>query len=442
MKKYKKAVYRTAKPPNRLHRYFVRWKARFSSVRIFQKVSRKYRGIRKKEILLPLFVRILTVAVVLLLVFLLFCLPCAAEQSSVLPKEAQEYYTEQLDGSGANRLPDKLPEETQKQLAGLGVDTDNLQTVGGLTPKSFFSTVFGIAGTEGKGPLKAAGMCLGVILLCALVNSMKLSFGDRPLGGVAGVVAALCICICVVEPIVEVLVRATSVIKTACGFTLAAVPVAAAILAALGRPASAASMQIMLTTAGNVVQVLSACVFAPGLKIYLAMAIVSSISPDINLSGICRFFSKAVKWLLGLSMTLFTGLLGMRQLVSTGADNLTARAARFVVSSAVPVVGSALSDALHTVAGCVEMLRSGVGAFVLLALLILFLPVVLSCLLWMLTLHACAAVSEVFSLKEVSTMLRSCSMVLEVLLAILLCSMTVLIVSSVVLVSMGGGGTA
>lgn len=439
MKKRRRPVFRQHRQ-RMLQTCFCRTRKPRRCRHICRRLSRKYCGVRRRDGRLSAVLRALALLVLLLAAVLSFCRPCAAAQSGA-SEQAEDYYAEQFEASGASDLPDKLPAETQRQLAGLGVDTDNFQSLGTLTPQSFFRTVFGIAGTEGRGPLKAAGLCLGVILLCALVNSMKLSFGERPLGGVAGVVAALCICICVVEPIIEVLVRASSVIKAACGFTLAAVPVAAAVLAALGRPASAASMQIMLTAAGNVVQVLSACVFTPGMKLYMAMAVVSSLSPDVNLSGICRFFGKAVKWLLGLSMTLFTGLLGVRQLVSTGADNMTARAARFVVSSAVPVVGSALSDALHTVAGCVEMLRSGVGAFALLALLLLFLPVLLSCLLWMLTLWACAAVSEVFSLEEVNTMLRSCSMVLEVLMAVLLCSMTVLLVSSVVLVTMGGGGS-
>lgn len=371
------------------------------------------------------------------MVLLCTCIPCTAAGTSSLPP----YYAQQMQGSGADQLPEKLPAETRRQIAGLGVDDSNFQSVGDINPKTFFSAVFGLAGTEGKGPLHAAGSCLGIILLCALVNSMKLSFGDRPLRGVADVVAALCICVGIVEPVINVLVRASSVIHTACGFTLASVPVGAAVLAAAGRPASAASMQLLLTTAGNAVQLLSACVFAPAMKICLAMAIVSSISPDVNLLGLFRCFSKAVKWLLGLSMTLFTGILAMKQLTADGADTLAGRAARFVVSSAVPVVGGTLSDAMNTVTGCIQMLRSGVGAFILLALLVMFLPVLISSLLWMMMLQICAAVSKVFSLQEVAGLLQACSSVLEILLAILLCSMTVLIVSSTVLLNMGGGAT-
>lgn len=373
-----------------------------------------------------------------LLLLLLCCVPTAAEDTAS-QVDMQAYYNSQLEASGAGQLPGKLPEETRGALSGLGVAGDDFQTIGELTPQKFFQTVFGIAGTEGKGPLKAAAASIAVMLLCALISAMKMTFGERPLGGVVSVVGTLCVSVVIVEPIVQVLVRATAVIQAACGFSVASVPVMAGILAAMGRPASAASMQLLLTTAGNVLQVLSAHVFTPVMQVLLAMSVVSAVSPDVNLGGILKFVTKAIKWLLGLSMTLFTGLLTMRSLVNAGADTLAGRAARFVVSSFVPVVGHALSDAMRTVGGCVEMLRGGVGAFGLLALVVLFLPSLLGCLLWMLTLHACAAIGEIFSLSEMAHLLHACAQVLETLLAILLCSMTVLIVSGVVLMMMGGG---
>jgi TRAP-type C4-dicarboxylate transport system permease small subunit len=60
----------------------------------------------------------------------------------------------------------------------------------------------------------------------------------------------------------------------------------------------------------------------------------------------------------------------------------------------------------------------------------------------MLTLHACAAISGIFALSEMTRLLHACAEVLEILLGILLCSMTVLIVSGVVLMMMGGGSTS
>lgn len=385
--------------------------------------------------------RIALAAGVLVLLLLVCCLSAAAEDAAE-KSDRQTYYNSQVESSGANQLPGKLPTETRSALSGMGIQGDDFQSIGQLTPQRFFQTVFGLAGTEGKGPLKAAAASIAVMLLCAMIDAMKLTFGERPLGGVVGIVGTLCVSVVIVQPIVEVLMRAAGVIRSACIFSVAAVPVMAGILAALGRPASAASMQLLLTTSGNVLQVLSAQLFAPVLQVLLALSVVSSVSPDVRLDGILKFVSKAVKWLLGLSMTLFSGLLTMRSLVNTGADTLAGRAARFVVSSFVPVVGGALSEAMRTVGGCVEMLRGGVGAFVLLALVVLFLPSLLSCLLWMLTLHACAAISGIFALSEMTRLLHACAEVLEILLGILLCSMTVLIVSGVVLMMMGGGSTS
>lgn len=387
------------------------------------------------------FCRIALAAGVLVLLLLVCCLSAAAEDAAE-KSDRQAYYNSQVESSGADELPGKLPTETRSALSGMGIQGDDFQSIGQLTPQRFFQTVFGLAGTEGKSPLKAAAASIAVMLLCAMIDAMKLTFGERPLGGVVGIVGTLCVSVVIVQPIVEVLVRAAGVIRSACIFSVAAVPVMAGILAALGRPASAASMQLLLTTSGNVLQVLSAQLFAPVLQVLLALSVVSSVSPDVRLDGILKFVSKAVKWLLGLSMTLFSGLLTMRSLVNTGADTLAGRAARFVVSSFVPVVGGALSEAMRTVGGCVEMLRGGVGAFILLALVVLFLPSLLSCLLWMLTLHACAAISGIFALSEMTRLLHACAEVLEILLGILLCSMTVLIVSGVVLMMMGGGSTS
>ena len=374
------------------------------------------------------------VCLLLLCCWLFCCVPAAAQEDNGL----QSAYAAQLESSGASALPETLPEDTKRTLGELGVVGDDFQAVGSLTPQRFFQTVFGIAGEQGQGPLKAAASTLAILLLCALVDAMKLSFGERPLEGVVGIVGALCVSVVIVNPIVEVLVRAGSVIQSACVFSTASVPVMAGILAAMGKPASAASMQGILTVTGDAVQVLCAQILVPMLQALLAMTVVSAISPDVNLGGLLRFLTKAVKWILGFSMTFFSSLLAMRSFVSAGSDTLAGRAAKFVVSSFVPVVGSALSEAMRTVTGCVELLRGGVGAFGLLAILILFLPSLLSVLLWMLALHACSAFAQLFAISELQSLFDACVQVLETLLAVLLCSMTVLVVSGVVLMMMGG----
>ena len=135
----------------------------------------------------------------------------------------------------------------------------------------------------------------------------------------------------------------------------------------------------------------------------------------------------------------FTSLLALQSIISTAADGAGTKAAKFVVSSFVPVVGGALSDALTTVQGCIKLLKSGVGAFGLLAAAFIFLPVILQCCLWILSLNLCAGFGDIFALKEISGLLRACCRVLETMLAIIFCCMTIMIVSTVLVLVIGGG---
>jgi stage III sporulation protein AE len=175
------------------------------------------------------------------------------------------------------------------------------------------------------------------------------------------------------------------------------------------------------------------------MNLLLALSVVSSVSPGLGLDGLCGAMNKAVKWIMGLGMTLFTGLVTMHSVVAVSADNAGVRAAKFMVGSFVPVVGSALGEALGTVNGCVKALKSGVGAFGLLAGLFLFLPVLAECVLWVLTLTVCSGISRVFDLGPIAELLKSAADVVSTMTAILLCSMSVLIITTVAMLLIGGG---
>lgn len=377
----------------------------------------------------------------------LFCLfiavlvlsaPVFATDTSSSSLSKEDYYKQQMEESGAAGLPDSLPNDTKNILDQLGVNGADWKGISNLTLQSIFSQITGIAGEKGAAPLKASVSVLGVMLLCALLNGMKLSFGDRPLGGVIGMVGTLCICTVVIQPIVSCISSAAGIIKIAADFLLACVPVLTGIMIAGGQSISAGSYNLLMVGAGNVISLLAANILVPLLNIFLAFSVVSAVSPNLNLNGLCEMFSKAIKWILGLCVTVFTGLLTLQSLVTTAADSTGTKTAKFVISSFVPIVGSALGDAFNTVQGCVKLLKSGVSAFGLLAAAFIFLPIIIECVIWLITLYLCAGIGDIFDLKEITALLRSAAKVLEMMLAIILCCMTVLTVSTVLMLIIGG----
>ncbi len=352
--------------------------------------------------------------------------------------DLSRYYEEEAKESGADRLEDKLPEDTQKILKELGVDGSDWGSIASVTPQNYFAKILSVFAGKAKNPLRALASVTAVILLCALMDGLKLSFGEKPLGGVIGMVGTLCVCAIVVQPVVACISDASDVLKAGCDFLLACVPVMVAVMAAAGQAVSAGSYHLLMVAVGNAVSIFATTILVPMMNLFLALSIVSSVSPSISLGGLCNVLNKIVKWVMGLGMTLFTGLVTMHSLVAASQDSTAARAAKFVVGSFVPVVGNALGEALNTVTSCVKMLKSGIGAFGLLAGLVIFLPVVAECVLWLLTLLLCSGIGQVFGLDGITGLLKASADVVSTMLAVLFCCMAVLIISTVVMLLIGG----
>lgn len=375
---------------------------------------------------------------VLVLALLAFWFAPSASASTA----QEDLYREQAEESGAGELAGELPPETQALLEELGISPLDWESIQNVSAQRVWEALASAAGDQADGPLKAAAAVISALLLCALLGGLRLSFGERPLGRMAGLAGTLAVCGSVVPPVLSCIDFAASVIQAASRFLLACTPVLAGILAAGGQIASAGAYNLWMVAAGNAVSVLASGALIPLLRIFLAFSLVSAVSPGLELTGLCDWMAKAAKWLLSLGMTVFTGVLAMQTALSSAADGAGAKTVKFVVGSVVPVVGSALGDAVGAVQSSVKLLRSGVGAFGLLAGLLVFLPAVAGCLLWMLSLSFCAAVGDVLGVPAVSGLLRAVGKAAGLTLAVLLSSMAALLISLVMLLALGGGGAS
>lgn len=378
----------------------------------------------------------------LALIFVVFVIPVsAAETDSTQSQDDamfQEYYEQQAEDSGANDLPNYLPDDTKSQLDQMGISGVDWNSIQSIQPNSVFSQILKMLGEGVQSPMKALLSLLGIMMLCALLNSMKINLGEKNMGGIMNLIGTLCICMVVITPIVQSIVKLTGVIQGASTFMLACIPVLVGIMISNGQTVTASSYNLLMLGTTNSISFLSAHFLAPCMNIFLGFSVVSAISPTLRLNTLCNTISKIVKWVLGFCMSVFTGLLTIQSLLGGSVDVTTNRTLRFVVSSFVPVVGSALGEALSTVQGCIKVLKGGVGAFGVLAVVFMFLPILIECLLWQMTLTVCAGIGDVFDLKEITSILNAASKVMSMMLAILLCTMAMMTISTVVVLMMGG----
>lgn len=358
-----------------------------------------------------------------------------AEESAAID---QDYLDQQLEDSGASALMDNLPDDTANALSELGVDSVDLEQISSVSATDIFTSILRSFTDKLPSVLNAFFAMIAILLLTALVNSMKLSLGEQPVGGVIHLVGMLCVVGVLLTPIVTCIAEAAAVISGGTAFMMGCIPVMIGFLIASGQVAAGTAFSGLLLSICNVVSFVSSYCIVPVLHLFLGFSIVSSISPSLNLNGICKSFYTVVKWVLGFAMTVFSGLLTMQSLLGGSVDATTNKSVKFVVSSFVPIVGTALGEAFGTVHSCAKVLKSGVGAFGVLAIVFIFLPILIQCVLWLITLSVTAGIGDVFGLGEVTGLLRSVSKVISMLVAILLCCVVMLVVSLEIVMMTGG----
>ncbi|MGN0462731.1 MAG: hypothetical protein ACI4HZ_09845 [Ruminococcus sp.] len=346
-------------------------------------------------------------------------------------------FSDALEEIGGGNLSNSLDHNSQDSLNNLGIDEKDYNSIINLSFSDFFKEIIRIAGQEGVTPLSASALVMCMLLLYSVFDNFRDDLKSRNMQSISDAVFVLIITLSIVTPVVSVVNRAVTSIENAGSFMLLYIPIMVVALITNGQGVTGASYYSFVVMAGEGITWLSSHLIAPLLSVFLGVSVTSSASSDIKLDGIIRELSKFIKWVIAFVMTVFSGLLTFKTLITTAADTVSTRAVRFTLSSFIPIVGSALSEAYKTIQGSMTLLKTGLGVFVIISVVIVFLPVVINCLLWIVSLNISSGVSDMLGVKAPSSVLKCCSSVLSTLLVIILCVMAIYVISTAIILTLG-----
>lgn len=338
-------------------------------------------------------------------------------------------------------LLDGLSDTVKEDLASISVTSADISTLNEISFKEILELIVGKLAQSSKTPLSASAVVIAVLILNAIFNSYTDALNNSSTKEVVAVITTLCITTTLIIPVIDLINDSVATITDASDFMLLYIPIMVAILTFSGQAVTGASYYSFMVLACEGVSQFSTKVISPMLSVYLGFCVSSSISDRVNLKGLCQMLSKVIKWLISFTMTIFSALLTIRGMITTAYDSVTARAVRFTMSSFIPIVGTALSESYKTIQGSINLLRTGAGVFVILAIFVVFLPSICKCLMWLLSINLCKSIGEIISVPTPLNILSSVSSVISTVFAITVCIMAVFIISTALLITLGGGGS-
>ena len=346
-----------------------------------------------------------------------------------LEEETTDNYSSFYESSGADSLDDSLPDDVKDTIDSAGIDISNWQSMLSPSPKKIISMFADIARGSFKKPIKDMIIIAGVVVLVGLIK------GTEPLNIVIGCAVA----ITVFASSAGVISQGMSAVETTSDFMLALIPVLAGIITAAGNPTLAltygsfamAAAQAAAQTAGNIIMPLCGA--------FSAFGVSASLSPELKLIKLADMIKKLTIGVLSFVAAAFSAVLGLKSLLAGSADTLASKGIKLALSSAVPIVGGALSDAYSSIIGSVSLLKSTVGVFGVIAVVMIDFPVVLQLTARIILLKLLGVLSSSMGDDTTGEVLDTLSSALTVINAAVIFTAALFIISTGIVISVKAG---
>ena len=325
------------------------------------------------------------------------------------------------------------PSTEDQMLDEIGLDNlENLARESGIQPRKLISELMSGKTDFSRISISECVNALGtelkhkilplIIQLCAPVfvgMALRILLGGGA-GATAGV-ALLCRFACVrimMESFATTRQMAAEVLKNACSAVGAITPVLASAMTLTGCTATAAALSPAASLCASAIENVLVGVGLPLCDVSAAVAAAGNLSESFRLDRLSSLLINSIKWVIGIMMTAFIGILSVEGLLSATQDSTAMRSMRYIVENMLPIVGGEVSGATTALAGSAVLARSAVGVTGILLLFGACARPMAKLAASYFSMRLAAAVFEPVSERSVSAMISRFADVSEILLAI------------------------
>jgi stage III sporulation protein AE len=229
-----------------------------------------------------------------------------------------------------------------------------------LSPAELFDGLWRYLWREIYLNLRLLGKLLFLAVVAALLKNLEKAFARESIAALTQTIVHLALVVIAMQSFAVAVNLGRQTVDNLVELIMAALPLLLTLLAALGSFAAAAIFRPLIIFAVNFLASLTRDIIFPLIYLTTILAVVNHISPRVTVGRLAELLKNVSVWAMGLSMTIFTGLLAIHGVAAAVGDAVTIRTAKFVTGAFLPVVGGMLADAVETVAGATLILKNSV----------------------------------------------------------------------------------
>ena len=292
----------------------------------------------------------------------------AAEEPSLTEEEAREELLknieELLNSLDTDAFEDYLSSLGEWEGGSLKETLYSLISGDGkLDYASLADGVISLVWEEASALLPAFAVILAAALICGILNSAKIDILHSSMSDIITFVGYLAVGGAVLGSFITAVSGAFSAMQGMKRQMDLIYPLLLTLMAASGGTVSAAVYQPAVAFLSSGLSGLFLSVVFPAAVLMLVLSLAGNLSDEIRTEKLSALFESVIKWLIGLSCGLFGLFLSVQGLTAAQYDGISLRAAKYALSSSVPIVGSFLSGGVDLVLAGSALIKNALGSF-------------------------------------------------------------------------------
>ncbi|MBR1925863.1 MAG: hypothetical protein IJ837_03300 [Clostridia bacterium] len=372
---------------------------------------------------------------VFLLFLMIFWVPTAStvfatendeEKQEDIQKELEDATFEQLNSVDFSKLQDILNDldENSKKAFGSNSFLDKTQKILNGDFQNDYQSFFGaLFSTFFSDILKFLPLLITIVIitvLCNIIGSFKSSVSQN---GVSQIINFVCFGVAsliIISVVVSLFGTVKSSLKTMQTEMNIIFPILLTCLASVGGSVSVGIFQPVVAILANIVVNVFVFVVMPIFVFMFVLNIINNFSDSIKLNKLISFLSSALKWICGISFSVFLGAISLQGIVAGSFDSVSIKATKFALKSYVPILGGYLSDGFNIAMAGSVLIKNAVGVSGILLICSSVIIPIISIICFMLLLKLTAGILEPIGDSTIPNFLYQVSKTLSLLIMIVL----------------------
>ena len=304
---------------------------------------------------------------------------------------------------------------------------------GQVDNNNILTKIFNIFGKEAESALGTLSGILAIIVIHSILKSISESLENDNISKLIYYVQFILIATIIMTNFSNIISMIKESTANMVGFINLLVPILTSLMVFTGSIATTSMIEPVILFAVNLIGNLIQNILIPIVLVIASFSIISKISDKVQIDKLTKFMKSGVVWTLGIVLTVFVTIVSLEGTLSSSVDGITAKTTKAVVSTAIPIVGKILGDAVDSVLGCGVILKNAVGIVGVIVIVGICIAPIIKLAILTISYKILAAVCEPIADDNILKLFEQVGDVFKILLAIL-SSVAVLIVIGITLV--------